>query len=49
MCKEPVMRAPLSGFEAPNSFLIAIKPGISCSANCISLRPKSAKERSATL
>ncbi len=43
------MRAPASGFWGPNSRRIAIKPGISCSAILISLRPQSASDRSATL
>src|SRR4051794_2845443 len=49
MCSEPVMRAPFSGCAAPNSSRSAIRPGISCSASLISLRPNSARERSATL
>ena len=49
MCREPMMRAPLSGLEAPNSERIAIRPGISFSAKRISLRPYSASEMSATL
>ena len=49
MCSEPVMRAPASGWDAPNSARMAISPGISCSASSISLRPNSARERSATL
>ena len=49
MCSEPVMRAPASGCVAAYSLRIAIRPGISCSARVISLRPKSARERSATL
>ena len=49
MCSEPVMRAPLSGCASWNSRRIDIRPGISCSASSISLRPKSASERSATL
>ena len=49
MCSEPVMRAPLSGCCAPNSSRSDIRPGISCSARRISLRPNSASERSATL
>ena len=27
MCSEPVIRAPLSGFDAPNSSRSAIRPG----------------------
>ena len=49
MWSEPVMRAPLSGWAAPNSSRSAIRPGISCSASSISLRPKSARPMSATL
>ena len=49
MCSEPMIRAPFSGCSAANSRRIAIRPGISCSASVISLRPKSASERSATL
>ena len=39
MWSEPVMRAPLSGCAAPNSSRRAMRPGISCSASSISLRP----------
>ena len=49
MCREPAMRAPASGWLAPNSSRSAIRPGISCSARRISLRPYSASDRSATL
>src|SRR4051812_43297311 len=49
MCSEPAMRAPASGCSAPNSSRRAMSPGISCSASEISLRPKAARERSATL
>src|SRR5208282_3977194 len=49
MCREPVMRAPFSGCASVYSARIAIRPGISCSASVISLRPNSASERSATL
>src|SRR4051794_17400396 len=49
MCSEPVMRAPFSGWLLPYSVRMAIKPGISCSARSISLRPNSASDRSATL
>ena len=45
----PMMRAPLSGCAAAYSSRIDIRPGISCSARRISLRPNSASERSATL
>ena len=49
MCSEPEIRAPLSGWVAANSSRVFIRPGISCSASWISLRPKAARERSATL
>ncbi len=49
MCSEPVTRAPASGWDAAYSSRIDIRPGISCSARVISLRPNSARERSATL
>src|ERR1700759_3382611 len=49
MCSEPVIRAPRSGCWSANSARVAIRPGISCSARVISLRPNSASERSATL
>src|SRR2546423_5923486 len=49
MCSDPVMQAPRSGREGAYSRRIAIRPGISCSASVISLRPNSASERSATL
>src|SRR6185437_772886 len=49
MCSEPVMRAPRSGCDSPYSRRVAMRPGISCSASWISLRPKAARPRSATL
>src|ERR1700679_2058028 len=49
MCSEPVMRTPARGFSAAYLRRIDIRPGISCSAIEISLRPQSARERSATL
>ena len=49
MCSEPMIRAPFSGCDAANSSRVFISPGISCSARRISLRPNSARERSATL
>ena len=49
MCSEPVTRTPLSGLAAAYFLRIDIRPGISCSAMSISLRPQSARERSATL
>ena len=48
MCSEPVILAPRSGWLGAYSARTAIRPGISCSANWISLRPKAASERSAT-
>src|SRR5487761_1819976 len=49
MCSEPVILAPLRGCAVAYSARTAIRPGISCSASCISLRPKPASEMSATL
>ena len=49
MCRQPAMRAPLSGCRAPYSSRSAIRPGISFSAIAISLRPHSARPMSATL
>src|ERR1019366_10586469 len=49
MCSEPVTRTPASGFPAAYLFRIDIRPGISCSAMVISLRPQSASAMSATL
>jgi hypothetical protein len=49
MCREPQMRAPLSGCCFAYSWRMAISAGISDSAMAISLRPQSASERSATL
>src|SRR3954465_2919123 len=49
MCREPAIRAPDSGLLSPYRSRIAIRPGISCSASWISVRPKSADARSATL
>ncbi len=48
MCSDPEMRAPASGFDSPYSLRSAIRPGISCSARIISLRPNGASEMSAT-
>ena len=39
MCSEPAMRAPARGLSAPYRSRIAIRPGISCSARAISVRP----------
>src|SRR5579885_2799487 len=49
MCSDPVTRTPASGFCGAYFSRIAIKPGISCSAIETSLRPQSARLRSATL
>ncbi len=49
MCSEPVIRAPVSGLLVPYSRRMAMRPGISCSARRISLRPNSASDRSLTL
>ena len=49
MWSEPVIRAPFSGCDAANSSRVLIRPGISCSASVISLRPNSARPMSATL
>src|ERR1700694_4607679 len=49
MCNDPVMRTPFSGRPGAYFLRMAIKPGISCSATDISLRPQSAKLKSATL
>ena len=44
MCKHPAIRAPLRGLEAEYFCLMYMRPGISCSAISISLRPKAARE-----
>src|SRR6267154_3609574 len=49
MCNEPETRTPLSGFWTPYFSRTDIRPGISCSATEISLRPQSAKVMSLTL
>ncbi len=49
MCSEPAILRPFSGCCGPNSLRSAIRPGISCSASWISLRPNAASDRSATL
>src|SRR5215472_4312132 len=49
MCRDPVTRTPARGFSPAYLLRIAIRPGISCSAMVISLRPQSARPRSATL
>ena len=45
MCSDPAIRAPASGLDSPNWARMAIRPGISCSARLISLRPNSAKRQ----
>ena len=49
MCKQPAIRAPAKGFEAPYSSRKAIKPGISASANLISFLPQAERLMSFTL
>ena len=49
MCRDPVTLAPARGLLVPYSARMAMRPGISCSARSISLRPNSARDRSATL
>ncbi len=49
MWRQPAIRAPFSGWVFSYSARSAIRPGISCSASRISLRPQSASEMSATL
>src|SRR5262245_8794608 len=49
MCRQPAMRAPLSGCCLPYLARRDIRPGISFSASMISLRPHSARPRSLTL
>src|SRR3954453_6266466 len=49
MCSEPVMRAPRNGCSPAYFSRSDMRPGISCCAGSISLRPYSARERSATL
>lgn len=49
MCKQPAIRAPFKIFWGPYFFLIAIRPGISCSAKIISFRPHSANVKSAII
>src|ERR1035438_2189018 len=48
MCREPVMRAPLSGCCLAYSCRMAMRPGISVSAILISLRPQPARLKSLT-
>src|SRR2546430_1317928 len=48
MCRLPAMRAPASGLAAAYLRRMVIRPGISCSAMAISLRPQSARARLAT-
>ncbi len=47
MCSEPAMRAPFSGFDLAYFLRMAMRPGISCSAMAISLRPQAASDGSA--
>ncbi len=49
MCRQPAMRAPVSGLLSPYSARSAISPGISSSAMETSLRPHSAREIFLTL
>src|SRR5437762_13931601 len=49
MCREPMTRAPASGFVPSYLARMAIRPGISCSARRISERPSVASLRSRTL
>ena len=51
MCSEPMIRAPARGFDERCFSRIDMRPGISCSASSISLRPKAtvSGDRSATL
>src|SRR5262245_57933200 len=49
ICSEPVMRIPRRGFSGAYLRRIDIKPGISCSATWMALRPHSARLRSLTL
>ena len=44
MCKQPAIRAPLSGCSGPYLRRMAIRPGISISASSISRRPKAARD-----
>ncbi len=48
ICREPAMRAPLSGCFAAYSSRTAIRPGISVSAMSISFLPQEAKPMSLT-
>jgi hypothetical protein len=48
ICRQPAIRAPLSGCCGPYSCRIAMRPGISVSAIAISRRPHSARPMSAT-
>ena len=49
MCRLPITRAPASGRSPAWRRRSASSPGISCSASLISLRPRAAAARSATL
>ena len=48
MCRQPAMRAPLRGCEAPWRSRKVMSPGISFSASSIPPRPRLARERSFT-
>ena len=49
MWRLPETRAPVSGLSSPYWRRSDMRPGISCSASWISLRPNAARDRSATL
>jgi len=49
MCSDPVMRTPFRGFCLAYFFRTDIRPGISCSATSISLRPQPARAMSRTM
>ena len=49
MWRLPVIRAPFNGCSSKYSARRAIRPGISCSASSICLRPRPARSMSATL
>ena len=49
ICREPATLSPASDCFGPYSARAAMRPGISCSASRISLRPHSARETSFTL
>src|SRR5258708_2158693 len=49
MCRQPTMRAPLSGYFLPYSPRRAVTPGISASTMAISFRAQTTREISAIL